>query len=261
MNINHNHKLIRENEGADISFILPVFGNSQSLRPLVKEILLCCQRLKVQPEIILVEDCSKDRSWQSILKLHKEFPSVRGYRFRQNYGQHAAVLYGMFMACSSNCVIMDADMQDDPKHVTELLKKQVGTGAEVVFAGRTGTYQSWTRMITSRLYRFFLLENVVGLPRGAGMYFLITQKGRDRILLSPISGPPMVIGMIAAANISCISVPVGRRKRVHGTSFYTFNKRFRSAIRMIRCARGNHNPLNVSVTDYLKTLKVAECIP
>jgi glycosyltransferase involved in cell wall biosynthesis len=256
----NNKQFIRGKERPDLSFILPVFGNAQSLMPLTREIRLCCQHVKLQFEIILVDDCSNDCSWQNIHRLCNEYPLVRGFRFEENYGQHTAVLYGLLMADSDNYIVMDADMQDHPEHITKLLKEQVRTGAEVVFAGRTGSYQSWDRMITSRLYRILLLEKVAGLPRDAGMYFLITQRGRYRILFSQFNGPPMVIGMIASLDISCTSIPVRRRKRALGTSCYTFNKRISSAVRMVRCARSNHNSSNIPVIGYLNTLKVEKCI-
>lgn len=220
----------------NISVVLPVFRNSESLPVLAQQIDTVMTNNNFNYEILFVDDASDDDSWQTIEALAETSAHIHGYRLAENRGQHLAVLFGLSRAQSPLCLVMDSDLQDPPEAFVRLLKAHRESGADVVFAGRVGTYQAWSRMLTSRLYRKLFLEKLVGLPGGAGMYFLISRTAVERLLKLSLPRNPMVIGLIAAAKLVCVSIPVQRSRRVYGQSAYTFFRRMKSAVTMLSCA-------------------------
>jgi glycosyltransferase involved in cell wall biosynthesis len=249
-----------ETKKNQISFIIPVFRNSASLVPLVRQLAETMNKIDTQFEIVFVDDGSDDNSWEIISELTTHYPEIRGFRFAKNHGQHAAVLFGLHHSQSPVAIVMDADLQDRLEAIIVLLNVHANSSAEVVFAGRIGSYQSRARMITSNLYRRILLKKVVGLPRGAGMFFLITRPAFQKILCLKLASGPMVIGMVAAAKLSCISVPFARSKRVYGKSSYTSLKRLRSAVNMLRCAFFAKKSSGDPLVNFIVSINVSECI-
>ncbi|MCX6294814.1 MAG: glycosyltransferase [Bacteroidetes bacterium] len=101
----------------EISIVIPVYNSSSIIEELHKRI---SNALSVSYEIIFVNDCSKDDSWQKIISLSKIHPSITGVHFRKNSGQDNALLAGLRIAKGNYCVIMDDDLQHDPNDILKL---------------------------------------------------------------------------------------------------------------------------------------------
>jgi glycosyltransferase involved in cell wall biosynthesis len=223
------------------TFVVPVYRNRDTLAPL-------CDRIRATAiaawpretvEIILVDDASPDDAWAEIERLSAAMPGVRGVRLGENRGQHLAVLAGFALGRGDWLVSLDGDLQDPPE-AAPALRAALGD-ADVVFAGRRGWYQAFGAMITSGVYRRLILARL-GVPRDAGMFFLITAAARDRLLDSLVPDPS-VIGLIAAT-LRTRSIPVERAAREVGTSSYTQRARLRAALRALktwRAARGRRS--------------------
>ncbi|MFY8132092.1 MAG: glycosyltransferase, partial [Bacteroidia bacterium] len=98
----------------DLSIVIPLFNEDESLPELMEWIDRVCMAESITYEVIMVDDGSSDRSWEVIQELGQRFSSVRGIRFRRNYGKSAALNTG-FQAVEGDVVItMDADLQDSP---------------------------------------------------------------------------------------------------------------------------------------------------
>jgi glycosyltransferase involved in cell wall biosynthesis len=106
----------------DISVIIPLLNEEESLPELEAWIKKIMEEHSFSYEIILVDDGSTDHSWEIIRRLTDENPSVRGIKFRRNYGKSAALQVG-FQECRGQVVItMDADLQDSPDEIPELYR-------------------------------------------------------------------------------------------------------------------------------------------
>ncbi|KFN44633.1 glycosyltransferase family 2 protein [Arenimonas oryziterrae] len=219
-----------------LSIVVPVFRNAPSLATLVERIDAAMAAAGLSHEILLVDDASPDDSWARIRTLATASSHLHGLRHARNEGQHVAAMTGLTRAQGEICVVMDADLQDRPEAIAGMVARLQQGDAEVVFAGRVGDYQSWPRMLSSRLYRHVLLGGLTRLPTDAGMYFAITRSGLARLRTLRPSGQPMLIGLLAAAGLRCESLPAARAEREHGTSAYSSWRRLRSALRMARCA-------------------------
>lgn len=106
----------------DISIVVPLYNEAESLPHLAEWIDRVMKEHNFTYEVLMVDDGSKDDSWQVIEQLHAQNPAYRGIKFRRNYGKSAALNVG-FSATQGDVVItMDADLQDSPDEVPELYR-------------------------------------------------------------------------------------------------------------------------------------------
>lgn len=104
----------------DISVVVPLFNEEESLPELAAWIKRVMDKNNFSYEIIMIDDGSRDDSWEVVEKLQKDNPLVKGIKFRRNYGKSAALFCG-FEAVKGDVVItMDADLQDSPDEIPEL---------------------------------------------------------------------------------------------------------------------------------------------
>ena len=106
----------------DISLVIPLYNEDESLKELTDWIVRVVTKNNFTYEIILVDDGSKDRSWEVIKELSSENKNIKGLRFNRNHGKSAALHTG-FQASQGEVVItMDADLQDSPDEIPELYR-------------------------------------------------------------------------------------------------------------------------------------------
>ena len=106
-----------------LSLVIPVFNELQSLEPLHGEICEVAAAAGFDLEIIFVDDGSTDNSWNAILRLAASDPSVRGIRFRRNFGKASALNAGFAEAVGDPVMTLDADLQDDPHEIPRFLRR------------------------------------------------------------------------------------------------------------------------------------------
>ena len=105
-----------------ISIVIPVFNEEESLRELYAQISAAGSEIQRPLEVVFVDDGSTDRSWQEMSQLAREVPEVRCLRFRRNFGKAAALRAGAAEARGELIITMDADLQDDPAEIPNLLE-------------------------------------------------------------------------------------------------------------------------------------------
>ena len=104
----------------DISIVVPVLNEAESLTELRDQIAASCRSLALNWELILIDDGSTDASWQTITRLALNDPHIKGLRFRRNFGKAAAQSAGFRGASGRLILTMDADLQDDPGEIGAL---------------------------------------------------------------------------------------------------------------------------------------------
>ncbi|MBF25991.1 MAG: glycosyltransferase [Flavobacteriales bacterium] len=133
----------------DLSIILPVYNESDSIKILVNEIH---QELNTNYnyEIILIDDGSTDESWNIICELN----SVKALRFKKNLGKSAALDVGFFYASGSVVVTMDSDLQDDPKEIPVLYSMIVNDHYDIVSGWKKKRLDPISKTIPTKLYNW-----------------------------------------------------------------------------------------------------------
>ena len=135
-----------------ISIVVPLFNEAESLPELAKWIEEVMIKNEFTYEILFVDDGSRDGSWKVVETLSEKNKNIRGIKFRRNYGKSAALNEG-FKACKGNVVItMDADLQDSPDEIPGLYNMIVNDGFDLVSGWKQKRYDPISKTIPSKLF-------------------------------------------------------------------------------------------------------------
>ena len=137
----------------DISVIVPLYNEDESLGKLQEWIARVMDEHKFSYEIVFVNDGSTDKSWEVIEELQKKSANVRGIKFRNNYGKSPALYCGFKAAKGDVVVTMDAGLQDRPHEIPELFRMIKEEGYDLVSGWKKKRYDSkLTKNIPSKIY-------------------------------------------------------------------------------------------------------------
>jgi glycosyltransferase involved in cell wall biosynthesis len=138
----------------DLSIVIPAYNEDESIPELAEWIDRVCKSSDLSYEMIFVDDGSTDHTWDVIKDLGTMFPSLKGIRFRRNYGK-AAALHTGFTECHGDVVItMDADLQDSPDEIPELVRMIREDGYHVVSGWKRKRYDPFIKRTTSKFYNY-----------------------------------------------------------------------------------------------------------
>ena len=124
----------------DISVVVPLYNEEESLPELVAWIDRVAKTNNLAYEIIMVDDGSSDSSWSVVERLKGEYPAIRGISFMRNYGKSAALYCGFEMAEGEVVITMDADLQDSPDEIPELRRMILEDGYDLVSGWKRKRY-------------------------------------------------------------------------------------------------------------------------
>jgi glycosyltransferase involved in cell wall biosynthesis len=119
----------------DLSIVIPVFNEEENVEPLVGEITSVMKPLKKSFEIVIIDDGSRDRTFEILACLRPRTPALRVIRLKRNFGQTAALAAGLAHVQGESIVLMDGDGQNDPKDIPALLA-ELDKGADLVCGWR-----------------------------------------------------------------------------------------------------------------------------
>lgn len=137
----------------DLSIVIPLLNERESLGELVEWISRVCEKEKYEYEILLIDDGSTDGSWEEILKLSEKYPSLKGLRFRRNYGKSAALHCGFARVKGDVVMTMDADLQDSPDEIPEMVQMIKSGKWDIVSGWKKHRHDSkLTKNLPSKLY-------------------------------------------------------------------------------------------------------------
>lgn len=126
----------------NISVVIPLLNEQNSLEELTSSVSFIINNLKLEFEIILIDDGSTDNSWKIISKICSSNKNIKAIRFLKNFGKSQALSAG-FKACNGDVVItMDADLQDDPNEIPQLYKKIIEEDFDLVSGWKKVRYDS-----------------------------------------------------------------------------------------------------------------------
>ncbi len=206
-----------------ISVVVPAYNSELSLPDLARGLQPVLEAAATEYELILVDDASRDGTWQVIQGLVRAHPWIKGVHLMRNYGQHNALLCGIRLARYDSIVTMDDDLQHPPEEIPKLLK-QLGPGVDVVYGTPATKQHGLWRNVATQLTRI-ALQSAMGAPiaRKAGPFRLFRTQLRDAF--SNYDGPYVSIDVLLTwATTRFDAVEVRHEPRRLGTSNYTFRK-------------------------------------
>lgn len=143
----------RQQGNIDISVVVPLYNEEESLPELHKQLRNVLGRMNVRYELLFIDDGSTDRSFQVLRDLRHMDRHVRAYRFRRNYGKSAALSVGFEKAQGSIVITMDADLQDDPNEIPSL-KRKIDEGYDLVSGWKKVRHDPISKTIPSKFFNF-----------------------------------------------------------------------------------------------------------
>jgi polyisoprenyl-phosphate glycosyltransferase len=165
-----------------LSVVSPVYNEEACVSELCRRLLVVLPSFTDDFEILLIDDGSRDRSWEVISQLADRTPQVKGVRFSRNFGHHYAISAGLDHASGDWMVVMDSDLQDPPEAIAELLSKAI-EGYDVVLARRANRKFGWFKNVTSKgFYKVFRYLTDSSYDGEAGVYRIMSRRAVDALL-------------------------------------------------------------------------------
>jgi len=213
-----------------ISIVSPVYKAEKIIPELVKRIVEHVAPVSGQYEIILVEDGSPDKSWEQISEACKANSKVKGVRLSRNFGQHYAITAGIESAKGKYIVVMDCDLQDNPKYIPEMIA-QCKAGNDIVYTSKVSRRHSGMKNLAAHIY--FRLFNYLSENQTAtgdiGAFSVISRKAADAFL-SIRDYHRHYLMVLRLLGFSSTVITIEHDNRFEGKSTYTFRKLLAHAI-------------------------------
>jgi dolichol-phosphate mannosyltransferase len=211
-----------------LSVVIPVYNAENCLDELYLRLKSALETISPDFEIVLVEDCGGDNSWQVIERLAAADPRVRGIQFSRNFGQHYGITAGLDICQGDWVVVMDCDLQDRPEEIPRLYAK-AQEGFDVVLARRGVRCDPPLKRITSWLfYRIFSYLADIKYDGESGNFRIVSRKvvANFRRMGEQLR---FFGGLVQWMGFPTASIEVEHAERSDGKSTYTFAKLWKMA--------------------------------
>lgn len=217
----------------NLSIVIPCFNEQEVLSSTIDRILAVVAPISDSFELILIDDGSRDGTWQLIREAASKNPSIRGIRLSRNFGHQIALSAGLKSARGERIFIIDGDLQDPPELLSEMMA-MLDAGADVAY-GRRRIREGESRFKLATAYLFYRLINWlsdVDIPKDTGDFRLVTRQVLDAVNSMP-ERHRFLRGMFSWVGFRQVPVDYDRAARVAGESKYPLGAMLRFAVTAI----------------------------
>ena len=213
-----------EHKDAMISLVIPVFNEEEVLPMSIEHMLDVMRNTGYAFEMIYIDDGSSDRTWTQLEECCKTTPELKALRFSRNFGHQPAVTAGIDIAKGDAVVIIDADLQDPPEVIPEMIQKWE-EGYQVVYGKRAKRQgETFMKKFTAHMYyRLLKTMSAYPIPLDTGDFRLIDRRVAD-VLRDMREQNRFLRGMAAWAGFKTCPVEYVRQERAAGQTHYTLKK-------------------------------------
>lgn len=215
-----------------ISIVSPVYRAEKILPSLVEEIEAVMKKMQQDYEIILVDDRSPDHSWEIMKSLAESHYNLKVYRLSRNFGQHATIMAGLAKSKGDWIVVMDCDLQDQPKEIEKLYTKTL-EGYDIVQASRVERKDGRLKKLSSKtFYKVFNYLAGIKINNEVANFGIYNRKVINNVLRvgDYIKFFPLFINWVG---YRATTVAVEHKERDEGESSYTLGKLISLAFNVI----------------------------
>jgi glycosyltransferase involved in cell wall biosynthesis len=222
---------LQQADTVPLSIVVPCFNEEAGLRELIRR---CCESAVASVgesfELILVDDGSTDGTWQAITSEIDSHPNIVAIKLSRNFGHQIALTAGLAAVNGRIVFVIDADLQDPPELLGEMLKVMKDNAADVVYGQRRSRAgESWFKRRSARLfYRLLEHSTDILIPVDAGDFRLMSRRISDIIAQMP-ERDRFIRGMVASIGFKQIAFPYDRQQRYAGSTKYPLLKMIRFA--------------------------------
>jgi dolichol-phosphate mannosyltransferase len=215
-----------------LSIVVPCFNEEGCLSVLCERLTASARKsVGDDYEIVLVNDGSRDRSWPMMAELARRDPHVLAINLSRNHGHQLALTAGLDLCSGDKILIIDADLQDPPELLPDMLEAMREADADVVYGVRRSRRgeTAFKRATAHGFYRLLSRATDVDIPLDAGDFRLMTRRALDALLAMPEQAR-FIRGMVAWIGFRQIPFLYDRDERFAGETKYPLKKMIRFAL-------------------------------
>lgn len=217
--------------GPRLSIVVPCYNETDNLARLHTRCVAAARAsVRESFELILVDDGSRDATWEAMCTLAASDPHVVAARLSRNFGHQLALSAGLQLSSGARVLIVDADLQDPPELLPRMMEA-MDQGADVVYGQRISRQgESWFKRATAKFfYRLLRRLTDVEIPVDAGDFRLVTRRV-VRLLADMPEQHRFVRGMVSWIGMRQAAILYNRDERTHGQTNYPFGRMLRLAV-------------------------------
>ncbi len=217
-----------------LSVVAPCYNEQEVLPEFVRRVGAVLDGIGGAAEIVLVDDGSRDRTWEVMTEAAARDPRIVAVRLMRNHGHQLALTAGLSLCCGERILIIDADLQDPPELLPDMMALMDGAdgkgGADVVYGQRRQRDGEtlFKRATAAAFYRLIGRITDVDIPVDAGDFRLITRRVLDLLVAMP-ERHRFLRGMVAWIGGRQVPIPYDRKARAAGESKYPLARMVRFA--------------------------------
>ncbi|WP_163192963.1 glycosyltransferase family 2 protein [Clostridium thermarum] len=212
-----------------LSIVVPMYYEEEVAEECYKRLTKVMKAKEFEYELLFVNDGSKDKTYEILSEIAKNDIRAKVINFSRNFGHQAAVTAGIEASKGDAVVIIDADLQDPPELIVDMIKLWEN-GYEVVYAKRMKRKgETWFKLVTAKyFYKFLDAMSDVKIPQNTGDFRLIDRKVANVFLAMPEKNR-FIRGMISWVGFNQIAIEYIREERFAGKTKYPLKKMIKFA--------------------------------
>lgn len=213
-----------------ISVVVPMYREEEVAEECYNRLSSVLKEIKYEYEIIFVDDGSEDKTFEIISSIAQNDSKVKVIKFSRNFGHQAALTAGVDASCGDAVITIDADLQDPPELMTEMIKRWE-EGFHVVYAKRRKRDgETWFKLITAKcFYKTIRKLSDIKMPVDTGDYRLMDRKVVEVLKDMPETNR-YIRGMVSWTGFKQTPVEYDRKERFAGKTKYPLNKMVKLAL-------------------------------
>ena len=214
-----------------LSAVIPCYNEEDGLDELLRRVSASVSKCGLPSEILLVDDGSTDGTWRKMLELQKVYPNLCAVKLKRNHGHQLALSAGLSICHASQYVmVLDADLQDPPELLSEMLALMTAEEADVVYGQRKMREgESWFKLITAKwFYKVLRFLTDLDIPPDTGDFRLMKRHVVDTLNEMP-EHSRFIRGMVSWVGGKQLPLLYNREARFAGKTKYPLGKMVRLA--------------------------------
>src|ERR1041385_8826413 len=212
-----------------ISIIVPIYNSASFMHKLLEAIDIEKNKNSWDLELLLIDDGSRDKSYEKIVELSKKYPYIKGFKLSKNFGHQIAVKTGLSHCKGDYVAIIDDDLQDPPSLLPHFFS-YLDNGYDVAYGVRKNRKESLLKRVAySSFYRILKSMSDIHIPIDSGDFCVMKSQVVNNMLKLQEQNP-FLRGIRAWVGFKQIGVEFERQARVEGQSGYTLKKLLRIAM-------------------------------
>jgi glycosyltransferase involved in cell wall biosynthesis len=213
-----------------LSIVAPIYNEEENVDMFLSELMSVVTKLTARYEVICVNDGSKDNTLGKLIEYHQKDPAIKIINLSRNFGQENALTAGLDYSCGDVVIPIDADLQDPPALIAEMISKWK-EGFDIVYATRRIRQgESWLKKITSAtFYKMMNKISDVSIPSNTGDFRLLDKRVVEALRQMPESGRFMK-GLFSWVGFKQTSVLYDRQPRYSGKTKWNYWKLWNFAL-------------------------------